>query len=252
MSHIKNCHLKFFSLSALLTAAIAAQAADSFDPFKEFKSQITSVDFLKPFAKDIGAIIGGGSFHTGRSLGFPGVDVGGHLAIQKKPSSDNVILNGANVDAFGLPMVQGEVGLPFNIDVILRGFTYKDYALVGGGIRYGLFKMRMLPLSPGIAVSGFVHTFAHNFFSLSHQAANLTVDLSVPLVSPYIGFGIDRTSVKVNSADVAALVGQTATATGNRIALGVNLKLIPLTYLHAAATRYNGNVGYEGGLGVKF
>ncbi|MBI2071317.1 MAG: hypothetical protein HYT79_12075 [Elusimicrobia bacterium] len=233
-------------------AAFATATAPLFaDPFDDFKKNVAQ-EFLKPFAKDIGAVMGGGSFHTGRSLGFPGVDIGGHVTVQNKPSEDNKILKNAKVDAFGLPFLQGEVGLPFNVDVILRGISLQDITVVGGGLRYGLFKLRMVPLSPGLAVSVFGHALNHTAFSVAHQSANIALDLSVPIVSPYIGFGMDRTRVKVNQADVAGVVGLDAKATGTRFAAGVNLKPLPLVYLHGAVLSANSKTGFEAGLGVKF
>ncbi len=246
---MKIVKTSLISWSATLLLTIAGNVHA--DPFSDFKNQVTDA-LLKPFAKDLGGIIGAGSFHTGRSLGFPGVDAGVHFAIQSKPDKSDMVLKNANIKAFGLPIVQGEIGLPFNIDVILRGVTVQEVAMVGGGLRYGLFKLKMIPLSPGIAVSALGNVLNHNYFSINHQAVNIMADLSVPIVSPYLGIGFDRTKIKIKEASSAALVGLEASATGTRLTLGVNIKPLPLVYIHGAATRFNGNTGYEGGAGVKF
>lgn len=251
MGRICMKYFKALSLSSLLICSAGFVLEAKADPFKDFKTKITP-DLLKPFAKDIGGLIGGGSFHTGRSLGFPGVDAGFHFAILQKPDPSNTVLKASGIKAVPLPVVQGEVGLPFNFDVILRGITYGDLAMVGGGLRYGLFKLRMIPLAPGIAVSVLGNVLNYNFFSISHQGVNLMADLSVPIVSPYIGIGFDRTRIKIKDAALPSLVGLEATTTGTRMTVGVNLKPLPLVYIHGAATRFNSNTGYEGGVGVKF
>jgi hypothetical protein len=42
------------------------------------------------------------------------------------------------------------------------------------------------------------------------------------------------------------------TATGTRIEAGINLSLIPFTYLQLGGALVNGDMGYNAGFGVKF
>ncbi|MBI4062916.1 MAG: hypothetical protein HY401_01270 [Elusimicrobia bacterium] len=238
-------------LSAIILAVLAPSPSFGSDKFLDFKKYATQ-KLLKPFAKDLGGVIGAGTFHTGRSLGFPGVDVGGHFGVQTKPDQENEILKNAKIKTFGIPMVQGEIGLPYSFDVILRGISYEKITLVGGGLRYGLFKWAAVPFAPGVAISGFAHSLTHTDFSLSQLSGNIAVDLAIPVIYPYVGFGVDRSRIKVNRANDASIVDTQVSAQGTRATVGINLKPLPLVYLHGAFTSINGNSGYEGGLGVKF
>lgn len=235
------------ALIFLVNSAVLARA----DQFEDFKKR-AATSLLEPFAKDIGGLLGGGSFHMGRSLGFPGADVGVHLTLQREPSSDDKILKDANVSNLVLPMAQAEIGLPYNVDVIVRGITYQEIAIVGAGVRYGLFKWKLLPLTPAMSVSAITHVFNHSFFSVTHYAANVVVDVSVPIVSPYVGVGLDYTTIKIKESTDASLVGLTASASGLRASGGLNLKFLPFIYLHGGYTYLHGQQGYEAGLGIRF
>ncbi len=221
------------------------------DQFNDFKSRATQA-YLKPFARDIGGLIGGGAFHAGRALGFPGVDAGVHMTVQSDPSKDDRMLKDANVKNLVLPIAQGEIGLPYNFDVIVRGFSYQEVAMVGGGLRYGLFKLRLVPLAPAMSVAVMTDILNHNFFSITHYSANVSFDVSIPIVSPYLGFGIDHTRVKVKEAGDTTLVGAIVKVTDYRAVAGLNLKPFPFVYLHGGYTLLHGQGGYETGLGIRF
>lgn len=236
------------SMACLWAAPVRA---DQFEGFKKFATEPA----LKAFARDLGGLIGGGTFHSGASLGFPGVDLGVHSVVQKRPSATNSILKDLSdkiVESIVLPMAQGEIGLPYNIDVILRGISFEDFAMVGGGLRYGLFKAKLIPLAPAMAVSVFTHALTHDSFSLAQYTGNIAFDINVPILSPYLGVGWDHTSIKVKQAEIASLINSKIKANGFRSTIGLNLKPLPLVYVHGAYTNLHGEEGFEGGFGVKF
>ncbi|MBI4052086.1 MAG: hypothetical protein HY400_06235 [Elusimicrobia bacterium] len=220
------------------------------DPYGDF-TRLVQDAYLKPFAKDLGGVLGAGTFHSGKSLGFPGFDVGVHAVIQAKPNKDDQILNLAGVKAFGLPWIQAEVGLPFRVDVIVHGIGAAGLTLAGGGLRYGLLRSA-LPLMPQISISGFVDSLNHDFFSVTHLSANVSASVSVPIVTPYVGVGLDSTRLKVKQATTSALVGLTAKTTESRLTAGLSFTPFPLVYLHGGYNLMHGESGYELGLGVRF
>ena len=131
----------FAVLAAVLTVSFASGLwATPFDDFKnkiigDAQAQVKAE--LKPFAKDLGGLIGGADFNSGRSLSFPGFDVGLTGTMQSKPSSDDLILKKADVNSFGVPMLQGAVALPMiGTDIIVRGITYSEFSILGGGVRF--------------------------------------------------------------------------------------------------------------------
>jgi len=220
-------------------------------PFDQFKSRVQN-NLIKPFAKDLGGVLGGGDFHSGRALGFPGFDVQATAAVQFKPDKDNVILDAAGVKAFGVPRVQVEVGLPYNIDVIARGLSAYGGSILGGGLRYGIWKTKVLGMLPDIAVSAFGDRFDHDLFKVSHFSFNLVVSFNLPVIKPYLGVGLDSTKVTIKDAANPALIGLSAKSTGSRITAGVDLTFIPFTHVYGAYSLFNGNSGAEFGLGVRF
>ena len=124
--------MKRHCLAILFALSIASSAGAT--QFGAFYNQAAWSN-LKPFALDLGGIIGGADFHSGRTLGFPGFDVGISGTVQFRPDRDDLILRNSGVQRFGMPMVQAEIGLPFKFDVIAPGFGYQGATLYGGGDR---------------------------------------------------------------------------------------------------------------------
>ncbi|HVE11902.1 MAG TPA: hypothetical protein VNI01_00790, partial [Elusimicrobiota bacterium] len=119
----------------------AARASDQFGGFQEFVDRGS----LKPFTRDLGSILGAASFHSGRSLGLTGFDIGARGGLQFKPSRGDTVLTGRGVKAFGLPWVQAEIGLPFSLDGFIRGISYQGLTIAGGGLRYSILKSADTP-----------------------------------------------------------------------------------------------------------
>lgn len=241
------------SLLVLFGAGGRGFAADQFGGFKQYATR----DALKPFTRDLGGVLGSATFHSGRSLGFPGFDVGAHGGMQFKPSRDNAILRGAGVRAFGLPWVQAEIGMPFAIDGFIRGISYQGLTIAGGGLRYSLLKVSDKPWALQALLSGVGHSVSHADFSASHLGINLVLSWGVPLVIPYVGAGVDRARLAVRRADVAGttdptLIGTEVLTAESRFTCGATVKPYPFTYLQGAFTLAHGQPGLDIGLGIRF
>jgi len=211
-------------------------------------NEIVKNEILKPLAKDVGSIFGGGSFHTGKSCGFPGFDIGGHLPMISKPSKDNKILPAEKM--YGLPWVQAEIGLPMpSWDLILRGFYLGEIGgtLLGMGIRYSLLS-GIIPLTPAFSFSVLANQLKHEKLNIYNFTLNTVVSVGLPVFAPYLGLGIDSTTVQ----EKVLAERLEATASGWRLVGGVNLKLVPTTYFHIGAGFYNGIFGGELGVGINF
>jgi len=254
MDEVWRLFMKKFTIlfPAVLAAVIVLQGAALADPFSDFK-KFAAESYLKPFAKDFGGLIGGADFHTGRTAGFPGFDVGLVGVIQSKPSSSNMILKAAKVDAFGLVLLQGSVGLPVvDADLAVRGATYSDLTIVGGGLRYGLLKSGTLTkFVPDVAVSVFYDAINYTYFKGSHMSVDAAASLDFPIIKPFAGIGYDRTKLEVKGVG-AALDGTSVSVSAPRYTLGVKLVPFPLTYVFAAYSILHGQAGYQAGLGIKF
>jgi len=235
----------------LLCAAPALATVDEFGGFAENWDSGS----LKPFTRDLGGILGSSTFHSGRSLGFSGFDIGASYAAQFYPSKGDTILRGNNVKSFGLPWVQADIGLPFKIDGFIRGISYQGLTVAGGGLRYGLYAPSDKPWTPQVLVSVVGDSVVHQDFSASHFGADLVASMGSASVTPFLGAGFDRTRLVAEVASVsnpADQAGTSATTLESRFTAGVRVKPFQFTYLDAAFNYMHGQSGAEAGLGVRF
>ena len=235
--------------AVLLLPAAARAGADQFGNFSRFADGGS----LKPFTRDLGGILGAATFHSGRSLGFSGFDVGLRFGGQFYPSRGNRIMRDGGVRFFGLPWIQAEIGMPFKLDGFIRGVSYQGLTIAGGGVRYGLYSKSDEPWSPQVLLSGVGHSVVHRDFSASHAGANLVCSAGTPRFTPYAGVGFDRTRmvVRESTAD-PTLNGRVTETFESRYTLGARVKPYQFTYVSIAATLAHGQPGAEAGLGVRF
>jgi hypothetical protein len=241
----------FFMLSGSIFAA---------SPFNKFKdtftgvAQATAQQYLDSFAKDLGVVLGGGSFHSGQNLGLPGLDVGIH-APARSVNSDDIIVKNADVSVILFPIIQAELGLPAKIDLLVRYLSYDDSSLFGIGARYGIIKNKT-PGLPSVSVQ-----VIYNSLNVSAGVNKLKADttsilgsasLNLPVIDPYFGIGYDTTNVTPDSSITLPASGMKGAASTLRVEGGINLALLPLTYLQLGGVLIDGSLGYTLGLGVKF
>ncbi len=252
MSRIFLSWMLIFWISLFSPRIVFAQFGDFYDKFQDYVGGQVGDKYLKPFAKDLGGLIGGGSFHTGKSCGFPGFDIGIHLPLVSKPSEeDEILIKGLGGDkVYGLPWVQGEIGLPLlSFDAILRA-SYLGEAggkLFGGGVKYSLLS-GSIPLTPAISFSFLVNSLTHKKLNVLNYGFNGVASWGLPIVTPYAGIGFDNTTVKSKILSKES----EATASGWRFIGGINFKLFPLTYFHLGLGLVNNISSYELGLGISF
>ena len=239
-------------LAAVLLAVVAVPSRATQDPYAGFP-QYADSGSLKPFTRDLGGLLGGATFHDGRSLGFSGFDVGVRYSAQFYPSKGDTIMLNNGVRTFGLPWVQAEIGLPFKIDGFIRGISYQGLTVSGGGLRYGLYAPSDKPWAPQVLVSGVGDTVVHQDFSASHFGANVVASAGTHFFLPYVGAGFDRTRLVARSSVLdPALNGTSATTLESRFTAGVRLKPSQFTYVNLAYVLAHGQSGAEAGLGVRF
>lgn len=222
------------------------------DPFADFQSRVRN-EYIKPFALDLGGVLGGASAHTGRALGMPGFWAGAVGAVQLRPDANDRVLRDAGVKAFGVPLIEVGVGLPFKIDVIVHGISAMGASIYGGGLRYGLYRTDLVDsFMPNLSVSAFGDKVNHKYFSASHGALNAAATWNLPIVKPFFVAGFDVTEVKVGAATTAGVAGTKATARGSRFSAGVDVHPLPLISLRGAYTLRHGIPGFDFGLGAQF
>ena len=237
---------------ALLAGRAAEPSAALADNFGGFQ-RLADSGSMKPFARDLGGVLGSATFHGARSLGVTGWDVGPAGGMMFHPEAGDRILRDNGVHAFGLPWVQASVGMPFKIDGFVRGISYQGLTIAGGGLRYGLLKVSDAPWSPQVMLSGVGHSVVHQYFSASHFGASVVASMGTPVFTPYAGAGFDRTRIVVRSSLLyPTLNGQAFTTLESRFTGGVNLRPWPFFYVNVAAIYAHRQPGAEGGMGLRF
>jgi hypothetical protein len=229
-------------LAAVLTLMIFSSVrADEFsDNFAANLDQKT----LDALAADIGALVGGPSFHQGKALGFPlGIDLGVHAAFVGVDSDDKILRDNGSTAHSG--WVQAEYGLPGRINLIGRVGQLYQADLYGGGLRWGIFSS-VVPGIPSVSISGLYAKAKHDLFSAETYSGNLVASFDIPFIHPYIGAGYDSTKL---NPDGSALNGKGG---GARLEAGLNLSIIPFTYLSVGGGVANRRKLGHAGLGVKF
>ncbi|MDO8803190.1 MAG: hypothetical protein Q7R35_02055 [Elusimicrobiota bacterium] len=238
----------------MLPLLATAVKADPFSPFTKFKAQIQALgeSKLKPFAADLGGILGANDFNSGRAIGFPGFEAGFAVTAQAKPSPENTILRNAKVKAFGLPMLHAGAALPvIGADVMVRGFSYSGFSIIGGGLRYPVMKSGTLTMFiPDVSVSAYYDVIKYSYFKGTHMSLDAAASFNIPVVKPYVGVGLDRTTVDVSN--VPGFNKLSGTISKPRYTLGVRLSPLPLLYVYGAYNILHDQKGYSFGAGAKF
>ncbi|OGR75376.1 MAG: hypothetical protein A2X32_12710 [Elusimicrobia bacterium GWC2_64_44] len=245
--------MKKIILSLCLLPLLAAGAKA--DAFEDFKAQVAlqGEALLKPFVMDLGGVIGANDFNSGRSLGFPGFEAGLAATVQAKPSVENRILRDADVKAFGVPMLHAGAALPIiGADVMVRGVGYSGFSIIGGGLRKSVLKSGTLTkFIPDVSVAAYYDVINYDYFKGSHLSLDASASFDIPVIKPYVGVGIDRTTLEIKNVN-AALNGVDATISKPRYTVGVRLSPLPLLYVYGAYNILHGQAGYSLGAGAKF
>ncbi|MDI6756792.1 MAG: hypothetical protein QME32_02080 [Endomicrobiia bacterium] len=249
---------RFIMVFTAMVLAVSSQLrAATFDEFaNEINNKAQSVieTRLNALAADLGAAISQTGFHQTATIGgtLPGFDLGAHVAY-KNVSSNNVIFKSAGVDLLVLPVIQMEVGLPIiNLDILARYATFDRSTLVGGGLRYSIFKTLPFDVTALTLYNALNVDAGVNKLSASVITGSLGVNFNVPIISPYVAVSFDSVSL---TPDVVPVVTYKGVASLTRVDAGFNLSLMPFTYLNLGGSYFiaeEASVGYRGGLGIKF
>jgi len=239
------------ALIALLACATSAHAVQP-NPYAGFYQNAAS-NLLKPFALDLGGLLGASTVDTGRTYGFPGFWVGGDASLQTRPDRDDLILRNSGVHSFALPIVQAGVGLPLGLDVIVHGVGAYGVNIYGGGVRKSLYRTGLVDtFLPNVSVSAFGDKVNAGPFSASHGAVNATATWNLPIIKPFVEAGYDATKVTVGAARNQSAVGVSATSNGTRLAGGIDLTPLPFFDVRLALLDLHGITGGQLGVGFTF
>ncbi len=224
-------------------------AADSFSAI----NQLTSAASLKPFARDLGGLMGSDSFHTARPLGFSGFELSADDAVQFAPDPNDTILRAGGAKPLWLPMAQADIGMPYRFDGFVRGTSYQGLTMAGGGLRYGLLKTNDKSWAPQLLAVLEGDVASDPYFSATHYGGGIAASMGNRFIAPYLGAGFDATRVTVGSdAADSALNGTSVSVLEPRFTAGTQIVLRAFVYAHLSYVYMHRQNGAQGGLGVRF
>lgn len=241
--------MKIPLLLCLLLAAPALRA----EPLEDFRARVRS-EYLKPFALDLGGVLGGASAHAGRTIGFPGFWAGILASVQTRLDKDDRIMRDSGEKSIGLPLLEIGVGLPLRFDAIVHGIKAEGLGVYGAGLRWGALRpgKGVSLVVPSVSISAFGDKVEHRYFSATHGSLNAAASWNLPIVQPFFVAGGDVTELKASAADTPGVAGTKATARGSRFSAGVEARPLPFMRLRGAYTLRHGLPGFDLGLGAAF
>jgi len=219
------------------------------NPFDNFAANISQSN-LDNLAKDLGSVLGGGSFRSGKNLGFPGFDISVRVPYITVNNNDYIVKS-AGISNIPFPLLQVEIGLPLGIDLIGRGASYYSSNMTGFGLRYSVIKS-WIPGVPDVSVQS-----VYNMLSVSSGANKLTANTlstaavaswKIVMIEPYVGVSYDSTNLTPDSS-ISSLTSSVGTV---RLDGGINWTVFPYTYIQLGVSSANSNLSYTAGLGVCF
>lgn len=245
---------KVLLLVCVLCVGVSFLNADRFGKFRDEIAARTETEkekLLNVFCEDIAAAIAQTSFHQAGTLAgtLPGFDIGLHTGY-KNIHKENTILKAADVNAILLPLAQMEIGIPgIDLDLILRYTALDKSSLLGGGFRYGILKTIPFDLTALLLYNKL--SAGDNKFGATVITGSVGLNFNVHVISPYLALRVDSAEL---IPDIS-ITTQKGKATLTRIDAGVNLGLLPFTYLNlggAYIIASESSMAYRAGLGVKF
>ncbi|WP_428055604.1 hypothetical protein [Candidatus Avelusimicrobium alvi] len=254
-----NVKTTIFTLAALLVLSTGASARNIWD---DFGDNVTREN-VRAFTKDLGGLIGSGTYTTGRVLGWGGFQIGPRASMVFKMSQGNgedratkqhtALGDRDEVGSVVYPWLQADIGMPFRIDGFIRASSYQGLTIAGGGLRWGITRPNEMlgSFQPMLVVSA--HSASARDFSATHYNASLVLSMKFKYFVPYIGGGVDYTTLNINQASlVPALEGEREHAATARATAGFNFKLPSYMDLSLAANYAYYGLGAEASLSLRF
>ncbi len=248
-----------FVLAACMCLASGASARNIWD---DFGANVTQNN-VRAFTKDLGGLIGSGTYTTGRILGWGGFQIGprGSMVFKMSQGQGNdyaskqhtALGDRDEVGEIFYPWLQADIGMPFRIDGFIRASSYQGLTIAGGGLRWGITRPNEMlgSFQPMLVVAA--HSASARDFAATHYNASLVLSMKFKYFVPYVGGGVDYTTLDVNRADLdASLVGSRERAATARATAGFNFKLPSYLDLSLAANYAYYGLGAEASLSLRF
>ena len=242
---------KLFSLLAVLCFVSGTVFAGPFGKMNEVLNHATEEQaqkYLNNLASDLGNIMTGGSFSASAVLGVSGIDL--HLKINYNKIT-NEIMEAEGINELYVPMLTGGIRLSEKLDILAKYGYLENSNIYGGGLRYLVFEGRDL-IIPSISVHG-MYTLINaddgeNKLDGNNLGLGAVATFNLPIVTPYVGIGWDKTTANPKSSNRQNLEGSYE---GFGYYAGVSISAIVINGTVGISV-YDGYVSYTFGLSSAF
>ncbi|MFQ5637335.1 MAG: DUF6588 family protein [bacterium] len=241
----KGIVLSIMTLTFVLILTPAGQA--QYFKFDNAASNQQIDDEVKAILKFFGTIVGGGLFHTADLHSVAGADIGLKGVLANVPEDFKSLPVFADEDFVGLAFLHGSLGLPGNFELLGRFFYFPlgadadenispprsdsrgGVTLIGAGLKYGLIQA---PGLPKVAIIGAYHALfvpqEFDFGTVGTLSIKGVASYSVPLLTLYVGAGVDISSLKLNDP---FLDGKRFTENQTHFTVGAKVTVFPLVHV---------------------
>ncbi|WP_372518810.1 hypothetical protein [Candidatus Ruminimicrobiellum ovillum] len=199
--------LSVFAVLCFVSITVFAGPFAKFNDMLDYTTQEQAQKYLDNLASDLGNIMTGGSFSASAGLGLNGIDL--HLKVNyNKVSSE--IFEAEEINELYVPMLTGAVALPGNINILAKYGYMQDTNIYGAGLRYKIFEGKDL-IIPSVSIQG-MYTLLKaddgiNKVDGNNLGLGAVATFNIPIVTPYIGVGWDKTKVNPKSSNKQDLEG---------------------------------------------
>ena len=242
---------KILSVCAVLCFASTIVLAGPFRKFNEVLDGVSDEQaqkYLNNLSSDLGNIMTGGSFSASAAFGVSGIDV--HLKINYNKIS-NEIMEAEGINELYVPMLTGGIKLSDQLDVLAKYGYLQDANIYGGGLRLLLFEGRDFVI-PSISVHGMYTLIkaddGENKLDGNNLGLGAVATFNLPIVTPYVGIGWDKTKISPKSSNKQNLEGSYE---GFGYYAGVSVSAIIINGTVGISV-YDGYVSYTFGLSSAF
>ncbi|MGC8867764.1 MAG: hypothetical protein ACP5IO_05365 [Elusimicrobiales bacterium] len=174
--------------------------------YSNFKN-VTDRKAIEAFVKDLTSMTSSSILYSARVLGIHGSSLGYKISYLTEPSNSNTVFE--KKKAYNISFLQGEMGLPFRIDLFMRVGGKDGYNVIGGGVRYGLKKPVEKIYGFNSSFLVYSHMGLYRDFYLVSFGAQLAFSMKLSdSIIPFISGGFDNVKFLINSHSQPLLEGE--------------------------------------------
>lgn len=216
--------------------------------------------YMNSLAADLSILLNGGEFNTAGKLKLPGFDLSLRTSLVEISKDNKIITESVGFKYLPLPFITAEVGLPLNLDLLIKGNRIYDISIYGAGLKYKITKIEVPILgSLDLSING-IGTF------LNYEKVNVklkgygvnagvisstNLNLLAMTITPVVNIGVEMCELDatLTGSPKLDLSGRYQNLRGS---IGININPFPLFYFYIGYGFSGSSDFFSLALGLKF